>query len=63
MRQEANALAETLGFEVALSETVHMRKYHPRTFVGKGKLTNLRGIVAALGAATVFINTPFLTVR
>jgi hypothetical protein len=98
LRQEADALVETLGFEVAMSETVRLRKYHPRTFIGRGKLIDIRGIVAALGtyarrlaaskarhhkphalpiqiedlcvsthaqtgAATVFINTPFLTVR
>lgn len=62
LREEADALMETLGFDVALSETVRMRKYHPRTYIGKGVLSNLRGTVAALGAATVFINTPFLTV-
>ena len=59
LRQEADALMETLGFEVAMSESVRLRKYHPRTFVGRGKLADLRGMCAALGAASVFINTPF----
>ena len=61
LRQEADALVETLGFEVAMSECVRLRKYHPRTFVGRGKLADLRGMVAALGAASVFVNTPFLS--
>jgi len=49
LRQEADALVETLGFEVAMSETVRLRKFHPRTYIGRGKLGDLRGIVAALG--------------
>lgn len=59
LRQEADALMETLGFEVAMSESVRLRKYHLRTFVGRGKLADLRGMCAASGAASVFINTPF----
>lgn len=60
---EAVGLAKTLGYEVVYEELVRQRAVVPRTFLGKGKVEDLRGIAAHTGASLAFINTPMLTVR
>ncbi|TFJ86187.1 hypothetical protein NSK_002395 [Nannochloropsis salina CCMP1776] len=57
---EACALAQTLGYAVPVREILRLRAIHPKTFIGKGKVVELRGLLRATDAI-LFINTPRLT--
>ena len=59
---EACALVETLGFAVPLQETIRLRTVHPKTYIGKGKVLEMRGMLRATDAQALFVNTPVLTV-
>ena len=53
---ELRRLAKTLGFEVAGSLTQRRPAFEPGTYVGKGKLTELGGLVADGAADTIVVD-------
>lgn len=42
-------------------ETLRLRAIHPKTYIGKGKVVELRGMLRAVDANALFINTARLT--
>ena len=44
-----------------MHETIRLRAIHPKTYIGKGKVMELRGMLRAVDADALFINTSRLT--
>jgi GTP-binding protein HflX len=54
--RELVALAETAGVEVLTAVTQHREAPDPRTFIGKGKVEELRAVAQELGATTAIFD-------
>ena len=60
--EEMTLLAETAGLEVVGITTQKLSRIDPKTYIGSGKVEEIKAEIEALGAETVVLHRVFIAV-